>query len=92
MLLKVKETVNLHITWKKPQCEGKHGIGGYLIYYKAKGKGYKKTQSLKCCDYIIQNLQEGTDYEVYVVAVDSKRTEGTPSKIESVTMGGKLWN
>ena len=90
MLLKVEETINLRITWEKPQCEGEHGIEGYFIYYKVKGKGYIKTPPLKCCDHKIQNLQEGTDYDVYVVAVDSKRTEGTPSKIESVKMGGKL--
>ena len=92
MLLKVEETVTLRITWKEPQCAGKHRIGGYVIYYKVKGKDYSKSPSLKCCTHKIHNLQEGTDYYVYVVAVDSKGTEGTPSNIESVKMGGKLQN
>ena len=90
VLLKVEETVTLRITWKKPQCDGKHEIERYFIYYKVKGKAYKKTPSLECCDHKIHSLQEGTDYDVYVVAVDSKDTEGMPSKIESVKMGGKL--
>ena len=88
MLLKVEETITLRIIWKKPQCDGRHGIEGYFIYYKVKGKDYKKTSSLKCCDHKIQSLQEGTDYDVYVVAVDSKDREGIPSKIQSVKMGG----
>ena len=92
MLLKVEETINLRVTWKEPLCVGQHGIEGYLIYYVAKGKVYRKTPSLKCCDHKIWNLQEGTDYDVYVVAVDGKGTEGTPSKIESVKMGGKFQN
>ena len=92
MLLKVEETVTLRVTWKEPQCGGQHRIEGYFIYYKVKGKGYKKTPSLGCCDHKINNLQEGTDYDVYVVAVDRKGTKGTPSKIESVKMGGKLQN
>ena len=89
VMFKIEETVTLCITWKEPQCGGQHGIEGYFIYYKAKGKG-QKTPLLKCCDHKIQNLQEGTDYDVYMVAVDSKGTEGMPSKIKSVKMGGKL--
>ena len=90
MKLNNEGKVSLLITWNKPLCAGRHGISGYFIYYRVKNKVYRETQPLHCCDHKIEKLQEGTDYEAYLVAVDSQGIKGDKSVIVGAKTGGKL--
>ena len=80
----------LYVTWKEPKCAGQHGISGYIIYYKITGKAVKTTPLENCCDYKIKELQEGTAYEVSIVAVDGQDKEGRKSDSKTTKTGGKL--
>ena len=92
MALKIEEKVTMDIMWKKSKCAGQHGISGYIIYYKTTGKTFKSSNKVNCCSHKLKDLQEGTSYEVYIVAVDSQGKEGMKSGIKSTKTGGKLQN
>ena len=92
MALKIEEKVTMDFTWKKPKCASQHGILGYIIYYKIAGKTFKSSNIVNCCRHKLQDLQEGTVYEVYIVAVDRQGKEGMKSGIKTTKTGGKLQN
>ena len=88
--LEIKERVTVRITSNEPQCFGQHGIAGYFIYYKLKDDTFKITPMVECCEHKIEKLEEGANYEVFVVAVDGQGTEGDKSQAEIAKTGGKL--
>ena len=90
--LKIEEKVTMDITWKEPKCAGRHGIFGYIIYYRTTGKTFKSSNKVDCCRHKLKDLQEGTSYEVYIVAVDGQGKEGMKSGIKTTKTGGKLRN
>ena len=92
MALKIEEKVTMDFSWKKPKCAGQHGISGYIIYYKITGKTFKSSNKVNCCRHKLKNLQEGTSYDVYIVAVDGQGKEGMKSGIKTTKTGGKLQN
>ena len=92
MALRIEEKVTMDITWKKPKCAGQHGISGYIIYYNTTDKSFKSSNKVNCCRHKLKYLQEGTCYEVYIVAVDGQGKEGMKSGIKTIETGGKLQN
>ena len=92
MALKIEDKVTMDITWKKSKCAGQHGISRYIIYYKTTGKTFMSSNKVNCCHHKLKDLQEGTSYEVYIVAVDGRGEEGMKSGIKTIKTGGKLQN